>query len=449
MSILNATPSSSNKPQQEPPMPEVKPGDADRQNFKLHWTAERWRNFSVDAVLGPNDSALDSLRSVARLITKGGALSSPTAAAYWAYHVARTGFFASQGITSLLLTRSLAAAQGDSSMADKVKINKMFKDRGTLGLIAEALTMYYQDWCCIEAGVYKLPWDMTTPTNRQYNPLFVLDQGRTFLKEAAGTLQRRWKGANTDVWLQSDLYPDYYLKTFHYQRDGWFSDDSAKVYENSTETLFLGRQDAMQRTTLVPIHEYMKAKSRDGAGMRVLEVACGTGRFATFFKDNYPKAELTALDLSPYYLQEARQNMREWHRLRQPNLAMGGFDGSGVKFLQAPAEKMPEPDNSYDVVYSIYMFHELPPETRRAAAKEMARVLKPGGLLVLTDSMQLGDRPVQDAHMGKFHDFNEPWWMTYIAEDFGAMFKEVGLECDMKVSGSATKALSFRKPIAA
>ena len=78
-------------------------------------------------------------------------------------------------------------------------------------------------------------------------------------------------------------------------------------------------------------------------------------------QDNYPKAELTALDLSPYYLQEARQNMREWHRLRQPNLAMGGFDGSGVKFVQAPAEKIPELDNSYDVVSYPHVFMQRQP----------------------------------------------------------------------------------------
>ena len=97
-------------------------------------------------------------------------------------------------------------------------------------------------------------------------------------------------------------------------------------------------------------------------------------------------------------------------------------------------------------VLSIYLFHELPPEIRRKAAKEMARVLKPGGMLILTDSNQLGDRLPMDSTMGAFQEFNEPWYGTFIAEDFGAMFKEVGLECDEKLIGSSTKVLSFRKP---
>ena len=60
--------------------------------------------------------------------------------------------------------------------------------------------------------------------------------------------------------------------------------------------------------------------------------------------------EYTALDLSPYYLYEARNNMKQWHKLRQPKLNMGGVDGSGAHFLQAPAEKIPQPDASQDVV---------------------------------------------------------------------------------------------------
>lgn len=98
-------------------------------------------------------------------------------------------------------------------------------------------------------------------------------------------------------------------------------------------------------------------------------------------------------------------------------------------------------------VLSIYLFHELPPDVRRAAAKEMARVLKPGGILILTDSMQLGDRLPMEEGMGTFGDFNEPYYRTYVAEDLGKMFMECGLECGEKLFGSTTKVLSFRKPM--
>ena len=65
---------------------------------------------------------------------------------------------------------------------------------------------------------------------------------------------------------------------------------------------------------------------------------------------------------------------------------------------------------------------------------------------VLADSIQLGDRPDSDAVMGRFSDFNEPFYSTYIHTDLGAMFRDVGFVCDQKILASSTKVLSFMKP---
>ncbi len=54
------------------------------------------------------------------------------------------------------------------------------------------------------------------------------------------------------------------------------------MYDFSTETLFVGRQDAMQRTALLPLAEFMAGRSQSGT--RLLEIAAGTGRFHTFIK---------------------------------------------------------------------------------------------------------------------------------------------------------------------
>ena len=67
-------------------------------------------------------------------------------------------------------------------------------------------------------------------------------------------------------------------------------------------------------------------------------------------QDNWPELAYTASDLSPYYLHEARDNMSRWRQMRQPRLSMGGWHGSGTRFLQAAAENLPERDESHDVV---------------------------------------------------------------------------------------------------
>ena len=58
---------------------------------------------------------------------------------------------------------------------------------------------------------------------------------------------------------------------------------------------------------------------------------------------------ITQLDLSPYYLAEARQNLKYWRSMRggpSPADTSEAEDG----FLQAPAENIPLPDNSVDAV---------------------------------------------------------------------------------------------------
>ena len=209
---------------------------------------------------------------------------------------------------------------------------------------------------------------------------------------------------------------------------------SANVYETSTETLFLGRQDSMQSQTLLGLAGTTPSK--------VLEVACGTGRFGTFLRDNHPQAEYTAVDLSPFYLQKARDNDAYWVS-RQP----GPNKPAPAKFVQAAAEALPFEDGAFDAVVNVYLFHEMPAKARREAVQEMVRVLAPGGTLSWTDSFQRGDRPALDESMGNFEALNEPHYVDYIQTDVGALFEEAGLKPQGKWMSSTSKTLSFTKPL--
>ena len=62
------------------------------------------------------------------------------------------------------------------------------------------------------------------------------------MAEAAGILERRGKNQTEPIWMNSNLYPEYYMNTWHYQTDGWLSDKSASVYETTTETVFVGAE---------------------------------------------------------------------------------------------------------------------------------------------------------------------------------------------------------------
>jgi ubiquinone/menaquinone biosynthesis C-methylase UbiE len=85
-----------------------------------------------------------------------------------------------------------------------------------------------------------------------------------------------------------------------------------------------------------------------------------------------------------------------------------------VQFLRAFGEDLPFREQRFDVVYSSFLFHELPREVRRAVLAESVRVLRPGGILVVLDSIQLGDDLRFDWALERFPaDFHEPFYKDY------------------------------------
>src|SRR6266700_3979892 len=110
-------------------------------------------------------------------------------------------------------------------------------------------------------------------------------------------------------------------------------------------------------------------------------------------------------------------------------------------------ETIPMPDASQDAVTSIFLFHELPPKVRRTVFHEFARVLKPGGRLVLVDSLQRGDEPDYEGLLELFpQNFHEPYYTSYLEEDFAAIAAACGLAHVRDRSAFVSKVMAFDKP---
>jgi len=98
-------------------------------------------------------------------------------------------------------------------------------------------------------------------------------------------------------------------------------------------------------------------------GMKVLEVACGTGTQAVRFKK--AGAEYTGVDLSPAML--------------------GVAEKRNLICLHADGTELPLKDNTFDLSTITLALHEVDPEISRQIVLEMIRVTKDDGFLVIVD----------------------------------------------------------------
>jgi len=297
----------------------------------------------------------------------------------------------------------------------------------TAEILAELRRLMVRDLANIDAGYYRMPHDLIEL------PRKVLRDAVRFFRDLPEVQRRRRGKIAAEVFEEKreegSKLPRYYLQNFHYQTDGYLSDRSAELYDHQVEVLFGGGADAMRRQALVPLYHHFR--DRRVGESRLLDVATGTGRFLTFVKDNYPRLDVTALDLSPHYLAQARRLLSPWTRNH---------------FVQAAAENIPAADETFDAVTCIYLFHELPRKVRAQAASEMARVLKRDGILVFVETLQKGDRPEFDGLLELFPiAFHEPYYADYIRQDLGELFAGAGLEIVEETLAFMSKVVVLRK----
>ncbi len=113
------------------------------------------------------------------------------------------------------------------------------------------------------------------------------------------------------------------------------------------------------------------------AGESVLDVGCGTGTLAIVSKRRVgPKGTVHGIDASPEMIARAGEKAKK--------------AGVEVFFKQGVVEALPFPDAHFDAVLSTLMLHHLPRKLREQCAREVRRVLKPGGRVLVVDFRESG-----------------------------------------------------------
>ncbi len=175
---------------------------------------------------------------------------------------------------------------------------------------------------------------------------------------------------------------------WRYDLTGWFCDTF----------LFRGQlRELRQRTATL---------ARIQPGEQVLDVGCGTGTLAIEVQSRVGRAGRVA-GVDPGTQQIARARSKAARR----NLP--------IDFQIGMIEHLTFPDQTFDVVLSTLMMHHLPAGLKRQGLSEIARVLKPGGRLVIADFKRKQERQGQAA---RFHAGGSS------IQDLAALVKDAGFE---------------------
>jgi len=108
-------------------------------------------------------------------------------------------------------------------------------------------------------------------------------------------------------------------------------------------------------------------------GIKTLEVGVGTGKNLDYYPDG---VEVTAVDLSPRMLKRAQKR--------------AGLLELDVRLIEMDAQNLAFPDHCFDTVFATFVFCSVPNPVE--GLKELRRVCKPDGRLVVLEHVRPGNR---------------------------------------------------------
>jgi ubiquinone/menaquinone biosynthesis C-methylase UbiE len=122
-------------------------------------------------------------------------------------------------------------------------------------------------------------------------------------------------------------------------------------------------------------------------GKKILELGCGKAAMTKKIASNGSNREIVACEVDEI---QHKKNLE--------------LDIDNITFKLCGAQEIPEEDNSFDFVFMFKSFHHVPQELMNKALKEIKRVLKPNGLVYISEPLHQGE---QNALIAIFHNEKE------------------------------------------
>jgi ubiquinone/menaquinone biosynthesis C-methylase UbiE len=180
----------------------------------------------------------------------------------------------------------------------------------------------------------------------------------------------------------------------HARRNGPFPHQLSIILDNPLRRLWVNPTDVVDSLTLT-------------GSENVLELGPGPGFFSVEIAHRLATGRLELLDMQPEMLEKARRK-----------LGGAGCHNVGFHTLEA-SDEYPFPDSSFDVAFLAAVLGEVPDKS--ACIRSLARVLKPGGLLVFLEMFPDPDRlrvhtlrDLAEAGDFAFLDAEESFWRDIV-----------------------------------
>jgi ubiquinone/menaquinone biosynthesis C-methylase UbiE len=185
----------------------------------------------------------------------------------------------------------------------------------------------------------------------------------------------QWKADLAEITKPDLEYPEYYLTSFHAYDRGNMSWDAAmevEVAAYSVHAKIFAETGRSGDTRLRQSYHDLLTQSLPTPPRAIVDIGCSVGMSTFALQNIYPDAQLTGVDLSPYFLAVAN------YRADRDNVET-------IEWVHAAGEATGLPAASYDLVSLFLICHELPQPATREIFQEAKRLLKPGGHIAIMD----------------------------------------------------------------
>ncbi len=207
-------------------------------------------------------------------------------------------------------------------------------------------------------------------------------------------------------------YPDYYCTSFHAYEQGnlsWQAATEVEVAARAVHARIWPEAGAAGDERLRQSY-HKRLQQQVPTPQTILDMGCSVGMSTFALQDLYPQAQLTGLDLSPYFLAVAQYNAQQQQR--------------SVQWVHRPAEQTELPDQSFDLVSLCLVCHELPDAATHAILREAYRLLRPQGFLAIMD---------MNPH-SEFHRSLPPYVLTLLKSTEPYLDQYFGLDLEAAIA---------------